>query len=206
MVSGAWSYEAGQASEIESHWCNFKTGIPSTNSVQPTQPVSTSKVRPRASRSSSQGRDVGQLTGHNAKGPRPGDWRAKALTCEVTISAERETARAPTRERLPAKECQVQRKCCSGIPSVRTQLVRFWPYLPMFWVFGSFHLPAVTSANEALTQTYRSSGLVQWQACWAQNPKVREEQSYMSACRIVRLCRTNRQPKERSRRSRFCTS
>ena len=56
------------------------------------------------------GRDVGQLTGHNAKGPKPEDWRAKALTCEVTISAERETARAPTRERLPAKECQVQRK------------------------------------------------------------------------------------------------
>ena len=110
----------------------------------------------------------------------------------------------------------------SGIPSVRTQLVHFWPYLPTFWIFGSLHLPAVTSAipglnsdldvsfppavtsaSEVLTQTYRSSGLVR---CWAQNPKVREEQSCMSACRIVRQCRTNRQPKERSRRSRFCTS
>ena len=43
-------------------------------------------------------RDVGQLTGHNAKDPKPKDWRAKALTCGVTISAERGTARAPTRE------------------------------------------------------------------------------------------------------------
>ena len=41
-------------------------------------------------------RDVGQLTGQNAKRPKPEDWRAQALTCEVTSSAERETARAPT--------------------------------------------------------------------------------------------------------------
>ena len=47
--------ESDQASDIESHWCNLKTGILSTNSVQPTQLVGTSKVRPRASRSSSQG-------------------------------------------------------------------------------------------------------------------------------------------------------
>ena len=51
----------------------------------------------------------------------------------------------------------------------------------MFWVFGSLHLPAVTSASEVLTQTYRSTGLVQWPVCWVQNPKVREEQSYMSS-------------------------
>ena len=37
--------------------------------------------------------------GHNAKSPKPEDWRAQALTCEVISSAERETARAPT-ERL----------------------------------------------------------------------------------------------------------
>ena len=47
--------------------------------------------------------------------------------------------------------------------------------------------PAGTSASKVLTQTYRSSGLVR---CWAQNPEVREEQSYMIACRIVRQCRT----------------
>ena len=34
--------------------------------------------------------------GHNAKNPKPEDWRAQALTCEVISSAERETARAPT--------------------------------------------------------------------------------------------------------------
>ena len=30
----------------------------------------------------------------------------------------------------------------------------------------------MTSASEVLTQTYCSSGLFQWLACWAQNPKV----------------------------------
>ena len=110
---------------------------------------------------------------------------------------------------------------------VSLQYVRSWyvfgRILPMFWFFGSLQLPAVTSAipglnsdldvrflpavtsaSEVLTQTYRSSGLVR---CWAQKTKVREEQSYMSACRIVRLCRTKSlTKKERSRRSRFCTS
>ena len=33
---------------------------------------------------------------HNAKSPKPEDWRAQALTCEVISSVERETARAPT--------------------------------------------------------------------------------------------------------------
>ena len=56
----------------------------------------------------------------------------------------------------------------------------------MFWVFGSLHLPAVTSASEVLTQTYRSSRVVQWPARWALNPMVRKEQSYMTVCRIVR--------------------
>ena len=31
--------------------------------------------------------------------------------------------------------------------------------------------PAVTSASEVLIQTYRSSGVVQWLACWAHNPR-----------------------------------
>ena len=31
--------------------------------------------------------------------------------------------------------------------------------------------PAVTSASGVLTQTYRSSGVVQWLACWAHNPR-----------------------------------
>ena len=50
--------------------------------------------------------------------------------------------------------------------------------------------PAVTSASEVLTQTYCSSGLFQFVACWAQNNKVCEEQSFTSVCRIVRQCRT----------------
>ena len=85
----------------------------------------------------------------------------------------------------------------------------------MFWVFGSLrlpavtsaipglnsdlevrYLPAVTSASEVLTQTNRSSGVVQWRACWALNPKVRKEQSYMRVCRIVRQSRMWTSPPE----------
>ena len=74
-------------------------------------------------------------------------------------------------------------------------VVRRWvlPFLFFWWdVLGLWFLapPAVTSASEVLTQTHRSSGLFQWLACWAQNPKVCEVQSYMSACRIERQCRT----------------
>ena len=80
VVLGARPYEAGRASEIVAHWCDFKAGIPSTNSVKPTQPVSVSKVRPRASRSSSavEGRRATDKT--HRKGPQPEDWRAQALT------------------------------------------------------------------------------------------------------------------------------
>ena len=39
---------------------------------------------------------------------------------------------------------------------------------------GSFlFLTPPTSASEVLTQTNRSSGVVQWLACWAHNPKVK---------------------------------
>ena len=38
-------------------------------------------------------------------------------------------------------------------------------------------LPAVTSASEVLTQTYRGGRVVQWPASWAHDPKLRKEQS-----------------------------
>ena len=95
----------------------------------------------------------------------------------------------------------------SSTYAVGTQLIV--AVLTMFWVFGSLHMPAVisaipglnsdldvwhqpavTSASEVLTQTYRSGGVVQWPARWALNPKVRKEQSYMTVCRIVRQNRT----------------
>ena len=56
-----WSWALGRIRQVKRprSWRTgetFKTGTPSTNSFQPTQPDRRSKVRPRASRSSSQGR------------------------------------------------------------------------------------------------------------------------------------------------------
>ena len=62
VVVGAWPYEAGQASEIVAHWCNFKTGALST------QPVRKSKVP--ASGVTFQlpcGRDVGPLSKNSCR-------------------------------------------------------------------------------------------------------------------------------------------
>ena len=76
---GARPYEAGRASEIVAHWCDFKAGIPSTNSVKPTQPVSVSKVRPRASRSSSQGEGRRATDKSQRAGPQTGRLEGKGL-------------------------------------------------------------------------------------------------------------------------------
>ena len=177
--------------------------------------------RPRASRSSSRGRGVGLVFLWGAPSFSSLFFRFSVLVsrelsrsrgCAVATSAIRGVSRCGCaaspcsgevppdsrgqwhpEHRAPTQEPRI----FSGIPSVRTSLVRFWPYLPMFWFLGSLHFPAVTSAipglnsdldvrfppavtsaSEVLTQTYRSSGLVR---CWAQYPKVREEQCYMSA-------------------------
>ena len=60
------------------------------------------------------------------------------------------------------------------LPSVFGTLLGIAVFIYLLDVLGlRFLAPtAVTSATEVLTQTYCSSGLFQWLACWAQNPKV----------------------------------
>ena len=200
-----------------------------------TQPCPDCFSRPPASRSSSLGRGVGLVFLWCAPSFSSLFFRFSVLVsrelsrsrgCVVATPAIRGVSRGgcaawllvavrfpPTREGSGTKSSGRRPKYRASF-QVSLQYVRRWyvflgPYLQMFWVFGSLHLPAVTSAipglnsdldvryppvvtsaSEVLTQTYLSSGLVQWLACWAQNPKVREEQSYMNACRIVRQCRT----------------
>ena len=68
---------------------------------------------------------------------------------------------APRALRAPTQEPSI----FSGIPYSIAVLIYWWD----IYVLGLRFLaqPAVTSASEVLTQTYRSSRLVQWLACWA---------------------------------------
>ena len=102
--------------------------------------------------------------------------------CRISLSAVRfpptgEGSGTKSPGRRPKNRASFQ-----VIPSVRTQLVRFWPYLftcEMFWFLGSLHLPAVTSVIPGLNSDLRGN--------FATEIAVR---SYMTVCRIVPQCRT----------------
>ena len=95
----------------------------------------------------------------------------------------------PTREggRRPKNRAtfQVSPSVCGTQLGIAV-LIYWWDVLGLRFLT----LPAVTSASEILTQTYRSSGVVQLLACWAHNPKVRKEQRFMIVCGIVLQSRT----------------
>ena len=96
-----WSRALGRMRQIN-RLRSSRTGVTLRQvSLQPTQ---SSEHNRSERRKSGRGRHVPAPKGEGRRatdrsqreGPKPEDWRAQALTCEVTSSAERETARAPT--------------------------------------------------------------------------------------------------------------
>ena len=175
-----------------------------------TQPCPDCYSRPRASRSSSLGRGVGLVfllcapsfsslfcrffragfsgvvLKQGVRGSHFGHPRGGVVVPHLRVAVRF----SPTREGSGNKSTVLRPKNGATLqvsPSIFGSLLGIAVFIYLLDVLGLrfLTLPAVTSAIEVLTQTHRSSGVVQWPACWAHNPKVRKEQSYMSACRIV---------------------